>query len=627
MADFKIKIRNSLAAQLLYMIFGLYFIVTFVVTTVQLSAEYFKEKEDIISEIQQLPLTFGDGMSLSMWTFDYERLQASLTGINRLPIVSGIRIKDLKGREVSRSGTNSDAEGNLISFNEKGEQISTDKKGFFTDMFEFTFPLVYIDENSKPHNVGYWIVYSNQMIILNRVKYGFILILINSIIKTTALWFIFYFIIRKILGVPLEKLKNDIEQINMENLENVHMTIPSRRNNEFKMLEVAFNAMIGNLNHSRQKIVEINQNLEKTVKERTIELQAAIDWLRLENKERLTAEKKANISEYNYRALFDNSTDAIFVHDIDTGIILDCNRTMLEMYEYSKDEVINSSIDRFSAQQPPYTQSLADGWINKARKEGSQCFEWLAKRKDQTVFWGEVVLKQASIGNDQRLLAFVRDISERKQAEDQIKASLKEKETLLQEIHHRVKNNMAVISSLLALQEDRVDDSITKEILRDSQNRVWSMLMIHESLYRSDNLSAINLESYLTELGKNIIQNYSMASTVQYIVEAETIMINTKQASPVGLIVNELITNCLKYAFPDDRAGEIVLSLKSIKENGIELAVSDNGVGIPEDFDLKSTDTLGLKLVKLLAEDQLRGLIEMESNNGTKFTIKFNIEA
>jgi len=185
---------------------------------------------------------------------------------------------------------------------------------------------------------------------------------------------------------------------------------------------------------------------------------------------------------------------------------------------------------------------------------------------------------------------------------------------------------MSVISGLLNLQMNNTDNKIAKEALQDSQNRVQSMSKIHETLYRSDNLSAIDLKTYLSELGKTIFQNYSISSKVQFKVEAKNIMIGAKQASTVGLIVNELIANCLKYAFTDDRKGEIVLSLKSIKENGIEMTVSDNGVGIPDDFDLKTADSLGLKLVKLLAENQLDGSIDMESNNGTKFTIKFKIE-
>jgi PAS domain S-box-containing protein len=218
------------------------------------------------------------------------------------------------------------------------------------------------------------------------------------------------------------------------------------------------------------------------------------------------------------------------------------------------------------------------------------------------------------------------EITERKQAEEQIKASLKEKETLLQEIHHRVKNNMSVISGLLHLQMNSTDNQIAKEALQDSQNRVQSMSMIHETLYRSDNLADIDLATYLSDLGKVVLQNYAISKTVHFKVKAESVMIDSKLASTVGLIVNELIANSLKYAFTDDREGEILLELKSNKENGVELMVSDNGVGIPEGFDLKNADSLGLKLVKMLVENQLDGSVDMEKSNGTKFTIKFDIQ-
>jgi two-component sensor histidine kinase len=226
------------------------------------------------------------------------------------------------------------------------------------------------------------------------------------------------------------------------------------------------------------------------------------------------------------------------------------------------------------------------------------------------------------------ILLFIqqREMNKRKQAEKKIQSSLKEKETLLQEIHHRVKNSMTVISSLLGLQMSNTDNQIAKEVLQDSQNRVQSMSMIHETLYRSDNLSAIDLKTYLTELGGIIFQNYSISNKVQFKVKAEKIMISVKQASPIGLIVNELIANSLKYAFSDNREGEILLELKSNKQDSAELSVSDNGVGIPESFDLQNANSLGLKLIKLLTENQLDGSINMESNIGTKFTIKFNIE-
>jgi PAS domain S-box-containing protein len=216
-------------------------------------------------------------------------------------------------------------------------------------------------------------------------------------------------------------------------------------------------------------------------------------------------------------------------------------------------------------------------------------------------------------------------IIERKQAEEQIKVSLKEKETLLHEIHHRVKNNMMVISSLLKLQADNMEDERLKTALMDSQNRVQSMSAIHETLYQSDNLSAVDIKTYLSSLAGAVAQNSSTGSKVNTIVESKNILIGSKQASPVGLIVNELITNTLKYAFPDNMDGEINISAEKT-EDQIELEYSDNGVGIPEEFDWKNSNTLGLKLVRTLVENQLDGSIDLDITNGTKFIIKFNLE-
>ena len=218
-------------------------------------------------------------------------------------------------------------------------------------------------------------------------------------------------------------------------------------------------------------------------------------------------------------------------------------------------------------------------------------------------------------------------IIEGKQSEDQIKAALTEKETLLHEIHHRVKNNMQVISSLLDLQASAIKNKQAKEILRESQGRVHAMSAVHETLHGSDNLSEIELQTYLTRISNAVFVSYSNTpGRIKLINEVNEIPISINQASPLGLIVNELISNALKYAFPVDRSGEIAVKTKRIN-NELVLTISDNGVGFQKGIDWRSSDTLGLKLVRSLVEEQLGGSVQMEGNNGTKFTIKFNIEA
>jgi len=206
------------------------------------------------------------------------------------------------------------------------------------------------------------------------------------------------------------------------------------------------------------------------------------------------------------------------------------------------------------------------------------------------------------------------NITERIKAEEQVKASLKEKETLLQEIHHRVKNNLTVVASLLNLQANSMEDDRLKAALSDSQSRVQAMSAIHETLYQSENLSAIDMKIYLSKLGNNIARNSSIGSKVNLKVKSENISIGAKQASPIGLIVNELITNSLKYAFSNNEDGEIKINLQKV-EDQIELEYSDNGIGIPDGFDWKNASTLGLKLVRTLVENQLDGSIDLGFGN------------
>ncbi len=219
------------------------------------------------------------------------------------------------------------------------------------------------------------------------------------------------------------------------------------------------------------------------------------------------------------------------------------------------------------------------------------------------------------------------EIIERKKAEEQIKASLNEKEILLQEIHHRVKNNMTVVSSLLKLHGNSEEDERVKIALKESQSRIYAMSAVHEILYSSENLADIDLKSYLSKISGTLIQTYSLKpGQVKFNIDGDNIKLNLEKASPLGLTMNELISNSLKYAFPDDKPGEITVTINQLDDK-LELTIMDNGIGIPDNLDWKNPSTLGLKLVRALVENQLDGSLEMESNNGTKFIIKFNIES
>jgi two-component sensor histidine kinase/uncharacterized membrane protein len=215
------------------------------------------------------------------------------------------------------------------------------------------------------------------------------------------------------------------------------------------------------------------------------------------------------------------------------------------------------------------------------------------------------------------------EIAERKRAEEQIKASLREKEILLQEIHHRVKNNLQVISSLLYLQSTSVKDRQSLEILQDSQNRVRTMALVHEKLYQSEDLAKIGLGDYICSLTNNLFQSYGIhPKVVKLKVSVDEVYLGIDTAIPCGLIVNELVSNCLKHAFPDGREGEIQIELWADGDGRYNLTVSDNGIGFPPDLDFRSTSSLGLQLVNNLTR-QLRGTIGLDRTGGTAFKITF----
>ncbi len=227
-------------------------------------------------------------------------------------------------------------------------------------------------------------------------------------------------------------------------------------------------------------------------------------------------------------------------------------------------------------------------------------------------------------GTPIRSMGTVQDITERKLAENQIEQSLREKEVLLREIHHRVKNNMQIISSLLSHQMENIKDNKIIDIFTESQNRIISMSLVHEKLYQSRDLRNIDLKDYINDLGVNLFQSYNIHSgNIKLNIDVEDILLDIDLAIPIGLILNELITNSLKYAFPDGMKGEIKVLFRSTNDNMLELVVNDNGIGLPEDLDFRKTRTLGLHLVTVLAENQLHGKIEMNRFKGTEFRIKF----
>ncbi|MEE8430466.1 MAG: histidine kinase dimerization/phosphoacceptor domain -containing protein [Candidatus Desulfatibia sp.] len=227
------------------------------------------------------------------------------------------------------------------------------------------------------------------------------------------------------------------------------------------------------------------------------------------------------------------------------------------------------------------------------------------------------------------LLAFVSlslalAATHRKRAEDQTKASLREKEILLREIHHRVKNNMQVIISLLRLQADKIEDKTYADMFKEGEDRIRSMALIHEQLYQSKDFANIDFGEYIKSLAKALFTSHGVdTNRVRLNTEIKDASLDLENAIPCGLIINELVSNSLKHAFPQERKGNISVGFRLINKDEFEITVSDDGIGIPEELDLNNTDSMGWYLVRILVERQLDGKIEIIRKQGTQFHIQF----
>lgn len=328
-------------------------------------------------------------------------------------------------------------------------------------------------------------------------------------------------------------------------------------------------------------------------------------------------------SEQRFRNLFLSIRDVIVVADT-SRTILDVNQPALrDMFGYELNEVMGERTSVLYASKDAF-QMTGKKVFDSNNEPVGQLMEIDFRRKDGTVFPAELFALKLldEHGEISGNLGIVRDITERKKDQEQIQNSLKEKEVLLREVHHRVKNNMAVISSLLSLQSGYIDDPKSLSLFKESQSRIQSMALVHEKLYKSRDFSSIDVEDYIKTLINNIKRTFGGSNEVKTLVDVERIDLDIDVLIPCGLIINELLTNAFKHAFNGQDSPELMISMKKVNEENVQLAISDNGQGLPEGYDVSNTKGLGLKLVTLLVS-QVSGKLEAKSEGGATFRIVF----
>lgn len=316
---------------------------------------------------------------------------------------------------------------------------------------------------------------------------------------------------------------------------------------------------------------------------------------------------------------------ALILTDIQQNIIF-WNRGAEQIYGYTAAEVLGQPI---SLLYPPdkqccFPQSAQKLLLEKGEYQ-IEAKAWKKSGEEIDIFMSLSLLKNLE-GIVTGTVGYSWDITDRKQIENQMRASLAEKEVLLKEIHHRVKNNLQIVSGFLYLQSRYVEDEQTLQVLTESQNRIQAMAVLHEKLYGSENLDRLDFEDYMQTLAQNAFLSYRINTGIITLkIHSERIWLDIDRAIPCGLIVNELVSNALKHGFPQGQSGEITVDFHSLENDTLELAVSDNGIGLKADFDWSTQKSLGMRLVYSLATKQLDGAIEAIRDKGTKIKITFSL--
>jgi two-component sensor histidine kinase/PAS domain-containing protein len=432
------------------------------------------------------------------------------------------------------------------------------------------------------------------------------------------------FVFRSFFVRPVKYLQETAQMI-AEFKDVSHINIHSK--DELDALARSMESMALSIKTYREKQENWQIFLESEIKRNTADLKKTNTTLENEIDTRKTIESDLRQSEERISEALDLNQKIIFASSL--GILVYKKDGNCLLTNTASCKIVGATQEQVLAQNfnltPSWKKTGLTEIANATLMDGiPRQFEMEAISSFNTPVLLDIRLTQFMLTGEPHLLMILDDILERKLLEEQIQSSLSEKEILLKEIHHRVKNNLQVVSSILKMQSKQVNDELSIKIFKESQDRITSMALVHEQLYRSDNLAAINFGDYIKELIHSL--QYSFGSSINRIhinIETQDQFLGVDTAIPCGLVINELITNAYKYAFLPDEKGEISISFCLTEENKANLVVKDTGKGMPKDFDIEETKTLGMKLVYNLITHQLDGDIRVVSGPGTTIEISF----
>jgi PAS domain S-box-containing protein len=338
--------------------------------------------------------------------------------------------------------------------------------------------------------------------------------------------------------------------------------------------------------------------------------------------ERQQADAALRESEQRFRQIAENIREVFYVSDMTKPRILYVSPAYETIWGRTRDSLYQAPLSFLDAIQPDYRERVVRA-MERQRQGAMTEEEYPILRSDGTLCWirDRAFPVCEGTGQEYRVIGIAEDITGQKHAQEELRASITEKEILLKEIHHRVKNNLQIIASLLRLQAHTLADTPAQALLQDSQNRVRAMALVHEQLYGTYDVAHIHAASYIQALAVSILQSYEQGSSncsLTCMVD-DAVMLEIDTAIPLGLILTELVSNSVKYAFGDGRSGSICVGLHTTAET-VTLTVSDDGIGLPADLGLPTTKSLGLQLVSDLTE-QLGGVLTLDRTGGTAFQI------
>jgi len=319
--------------------------------------------------------------------------------------------------------------------------------------------------------------------------------------------------------------------------------------------------------------------------------------------------------------ILDLADDAIISVDHEERILL-FNQSAGRVFGYTPQELVGQSLDILLPSRPVALHrkhmESAENFAESQREERIRT----RGRKDRTEFAAEASISTVGVNGGSMFTVILRDVTQRLVADERVQQSLREQDALLREIHHRVKNNLQVVSSLLGLQSRVADDDHVRKMLTDSQDRIHSMALLHEVLYQSNTFSRVNLPDYIWQIASHLFSSFGIGQDrIRLLTNLEAMDLNLDAAVPCGLIINELVSNALKYAFPDGRKGEVRIDLLARPGGMARLVVADNGIGLHH-IDWATARSLGMRLVRTLA-DQIGAEVEVNSATGTEIQLTF----